>query len=392
MISIQSHPIWKNISVIKKPLHLLRIRLARSYARLYPKSMFIGITGSVGKTTTVRFCSEVLSQKFRTVSTTENLDSILNIPITLLKLNPKVQKVILEMGIEYKGEMEFYLSIIKPQTAIITRIYFAHSEYLGGVEEIIKEKSALVVSLPKNGTAILNWDDLYCRKIAENTKANVIFYGSSSKNCHIWASNVRIENYKTCFELNYGVERVEIRLNLLGRHFVSCALAAAALGVSNDLSLMSIKTGLEKIETAPHRLHLEEGINGAFILDDTYNSSPIAVEEALNVILELPARRRIIVLGEMRELGEYSEKLHRQIAQKIFKEKMDLVLLTGGDAKFIGDELIKLGFPSDRVELNLSNSQIVAEILQTSKKGDMVLVKGSHSLRLDEVVERITKK
>lgn len=390
-MKIESHPIWKNISSYKKPAHLLRFWLARHLAALFPRSTFIGVTGSVGKTSTVRACEAVLSQKFKTLITRENLDPILNIPMTLLKLRPNTKKAILEMGIEYPGEMEFYLSLVHPASAIVTRIFFAHSQFLGGVEEIAREKVLLVRQLPKDGFAILNWDDIYTRKMSKETKAQVLFYGTNQKECHVWAGNIRLEEQRTRFELNYGVERADVTLKVLGRHFVYPVLAAASLGISLGMSLASIKKGLEKVEPTPHRLQLFEGLGGWLVLDDTYNASPAAVEEALNVLNDLPAGRRVVVLGEMRELGPHSELLHRAIAQKMYKDKIDFILLGGGDARFIADEMIKLGYPAERIEVNLSNSQLVAKVLRLAKGGDIVLVKGSRALKLDEVVKRITK-
>lgn len=390
-MEITTHPIWKNIPPYKKPAHLLRIFLAKQVAKMYPQSTFIGITGSVGKTSTAKACLAVLSQKFPTISTSENLDPILNIPITLLNLRPKIKKVILEMGVEYPGEMDFYLSLVVPSTRIVTMVSFAHSQFLGGIEQIYEEKSKLIKSLPRDGLAILNYDDPNTRKMATLTQAKVLFYGTDKQKCDVWAGNIRIENFQTRFELNYGVERVEVELKLLGKHQVYPALAAAALGISCDLSLISIKKGLESVGGAQHRLEVCEGVNGAIVLDDTYNSSPAALEESLNVLQQLPARKRVAVLGEMRELGEFSENLHRIAAQKIYKDKLDQVFLGGGDAKYMADELIRLGYPEDRIHYNLTNSQLVSRILSSCSRGDVVLIKASRAVRLDEVVRRVTK-
>ncbi len=361
---------------------------------MYPQNRYIGITGTVGKTTTTLACYHVLRQKFRTVSTIQNsanLDSIFNIPITLLKVRPKTQKVVLEMGIEYPDEMDFYLSLVHPGIGIVTRVSYQHSEFLGDVEKIFEEKSKLIKQLPTNGTAILNWDDTYTRKMADLTKANVIFFGSDPKNCHVWATNVRIHDYQTKFELNYGVERVEVAMQIIGRHYVTSALAAAALGLSNGMSLMAIKKGLEEIKGSAHRMQLVEGLNGSLVLDDTYNNAPVALEAAVEVLSELPARRRILVLGEMKELGQFSQKMHRQVARKIYANKVDLVLMGPGDTRYVADELKSLGFPEDRMEADLTHPQLVARILKAAGKGDVVLVKGARSLRLDEIVKRIIK-
>lgn len=380
------------IPTLKKPIHLLRIYLARQYAKLYSSNMFVGVTGSVGKTTCVIACKAVLSQKYRTLATKSDLDPVLNIPATILKINPKVKKIIFEMGVEQRGEMDYYLSLVKPKIAIITKIAFAHSEYLGNISEIVQEKGKLIESLDDSGVAILNYDDPNCRKLAERCQGSVVYYGMDPENCTIWAGNLKIEDFTTSFELNLGVERVKVNYKLLGFHQVYPALAAALLGVVCDIPLTKIKLALESIEPAEHRLQALTGPNGSVLLDDTYNSSPAAIDAAIDTLLAVPARRRIIVLGDMRELGKYSEDLHRAVAQRIYKEKLDFVFLSQGDTQIIASELKSLGFWEERVDSNLANSQLVSKLLKTLGRGDVCLIKGSRVVRLDEVVKRIAKK
>lgn len=398
-MDIVDHPVWNQVTpyrtkipLFKKPFHLLKINLAKYYARLYSPEMFVGVTGSVGKTTCVQAAAAVLAQKYKTLVTNSNLDPVLNIPSTLLKLNPSIKKVILEMGVEYKGEMDFYLSLVKPKIAIFTRISHAHSETLGDINEILHEKSKLLESLDKDGMAILNWDDPYSKKLAENCRAPVVYFGLDPNNCTIWAGNIRVENFTTTFELNLGVERVKINYKLLGLHQVYPALAAASLGIVCGIPLTRIKIGLESVEPLEHRLQAIVGPNGSVILDDTYNCSPSALEGAIDTLLQIPARRRIVVLGEMKGLGIYSEQLHRQVAQRLYKDKIDFVFLGQGDTEFIADELKSLGFWEERLESNLQNSGLVSKLLKTLGKGDVCLIKGSRAVRLDEVVKRISKK
>jgi len=398
-VNISTHPIWDQVTPyktkipkFKKPLHLFRIYLARQYAKFYSRGMFIAVTGSVGKTACIQASDAILSQKYRTLSTQANLDPVLNIPSTILKITPSTKKVLLEMGIEYKGEMDFYLSIVRPKTVVFTKIAYAHSEYLGSLDEIIEEKGKLIEQLDNDGVAILNFDDPASKKLAVRCKGEIIYYGTDSQNCTVWAGNIRLEDFKTSFELNLGVERVKVELKLLGLHLIYPILAAATLGVVNNIPLTKIKLALETLEPSEHRMQIFTGPSDCVILDDTYNSSPAAVEAAIDTLLQIPARRRILVLGEMRELGQYSESLHRQIAQKIFKEKIDLIFLGQGDAQIIADELKSLGFWEERFEANLQNSQIVSKLLKNLGKGDVVLIKGSRSIRLDEVVKRIAKK
>lgn len=398
-MDIVKHPIWDQVTPyktkipsIKKPIHLLKIYLAKQYAKLYSRDMFIGVTGSVGKTTCVAACAAVLSQKYKTIATKPNLDPILNIPSTILNINPAVKKVILEMGIEYKGEMDFYLSLVKPNIVIYTKISYAHSEYLGGINEILQEKGKLIESLGEDGVAILNFDDPNSKKLAEKCKGTVVYYGTDPKFCTVWAGNIKVENFVTTFELNLGVERMQIALKLLGSQQVYPILAAATLGVVCDVPLTKIKLALETIEPTEHRMQVFHGPNGSILLDDTYNSSPSALDSAIDTLLSVPARRRFIVLGEMRQLGQYSESLHRQVAQRIYKEKLDFVFLGQGETQIIADELKSLGFWEDRLECGLQNSQLVSKLLKTLTKGDVCLIKGSKAVRLDEVVKRVAKK
>src|ERR1035437_2894963 len=213
------------------PFDRLKTYFARHYTKLYSKDLFIGITGSVGKSVCVECALAVLSKKFKTITTDSDLDPVLNIPKTLLKLTPKISKVILEMGIEQKGQIDFYLSLVKPRVVVFTKIGYAHSKTLGDLNEIIVEKGKLIEQLCQDGVAILNWDDPSTKKLAEKCKGTIIYYGTDPKNCNIWAGNIKIEDYKTSFELNLGVERVRVNYQLLGRQQVYPALAAAALGV-----------------------------------------------------------------------------------------------------------------------------------------------------------------
>ena len=398
-MNISDHPIFTQttpyktrISPFKKPFHLLRMAAAGHYVKLYPKLTVIGITGSVGKTSCVRALEAILASKYKVVATKPNLDPVLNIPETLLKIRPGTKKVILEMGVEYQGEMDFFLSLIRPKIAIITRIAFAHSQYLGDVAEIVSQKGKLIEQLPKDGVAILNWDDISCRKLAQKTTAEVVYFGKDQKNCSIWADKIKIENFKTVFELNYGVERVKIEYPLLGEHQIYPALAAATVGILEGVSLIQIKHALESVEASEHRLQAVDGYNGSVILDDTYNSSPASVEAAIETLMSVPARRRILVMGEMRELGVFSEELHRQIARLIYREKVDLVFLGVGEAQIVADELLRLGFWEERIQSNLQNPQIVSKLLKALSKGDICLIKGSRASRLDEVVNRVLKK
>jgi len=369
----------------------MRGYLARQYVKIFPKDLFIGVTGSIGKTTCIQACFSVLSSKFKTLATVPNLEPRKNIPNTILKLTPKIKKVILEMGIDYPSQADFYLSFVKPETYIVTKLSYSNCEYLN-LEEKIEEIAKLINQLDDKGIVILNFDDPLSRKLAENCPGSVIYFGTNPQNCTVWADNIKIEDYKTTFELNLGVERVKVNFPILGLHQIYPALATATLGVINNIPLTRIKLSLESIKPVEHQMQVLSGPNNSIVLDDTLECSPATLAGAIDTLLQISARRRILVLGEMRNLGEHCEKLHREIAQKIIKDKIDLCFLGQGDVLIIADELKSLGFWEERVEGNLSSSQIVGKLLKTLGKGDVVLIKGAPALRLDEVVKRIAKK
>lgn len=381
---------WKSLPAIQKPFLLARSILAKNMVRLYSRQTFIGVMGLVGKTSTILACDAVLSSKMDVLVSEEVPNPALNLLSTLNKLKPSTKKVILELDTT-SASLDYYLSLVQPATVIVTRDCFANCQLMGTVEAMVIEQLQMLKYLPQEGLAILNFDDPYIRKIAEGLTAKVVFYGTDKDNCFVWVDKIRLDGQKTHFEINCGVERVEVTISLLGRHFVYSCLAAAVLGKSLGLSLIAIKKGLEKIKTLEHVMQPIDGYNNSLILDDTQNSHPATVEEAINTLNEVPARRRIAILGEMKDLGAVSEQMHRKIAQKLYNDKVDLVYLGGGDTKFIAEELRSLGFLPERIEENLGNSSIVAKVLKTVSRGDVVLVKCAKSARMDEVVKRISK-
>lgn len=386
------YPSVNNGRSYRQPILNLKVFLSRNIVKLYNRSLFIGITGSTGREFTLAACRKVLAQSYQTISTEPGVAVNLALPQTLLKLRPGIQKVVLDLGVSLPDQMLGYLELVKPATVIITRISYANNQYLGSLDQTVQEITPLIKQLPvKNGYLILNYDDLVTRKLAAETACQVIFFGTDPQRCDIWVDKVRVENLMTKFEVNLGAERIGVNLQLLGRHFIYPCLAAVALGVVNNISLYSIKKALESLEPLKHHLELYEGLDGWYVLDDSYGISVDSLEEAIMVTNDIPARRRILVLSEINDLGKYSEQCHRRIAQKIFKEKIDYVFLGTGETRFIGDELVKLGFRDDNLELNLSNSQMVTGVLKIARKGDIILVKGLKSCRLDEVVSRLIR-
>lgn len=364
---------------------------AKQYIKFYPKEMFIVVAGLVGKSTTMTASKILIETQFPTIIAESSANNPKKLFSSFLKITPNIKKVILEANIEISEQIEEVINSTNPKTVIMTNLNFDNGESLGFTERSINGAKKLLANLSKDGVAILNHDDHIVRKLAEDCKGQVIFFGSDPKNCHIWAGNYKVEDFKSNFELNFGVERIEVKSFLLGSHQTGSLMAATCLALTLDIPFFKIKGILERVQPLEHALQVFNGQNGAVILDDSVNDSPIAVSAALDTLNLLSARRRILVLGEMKNLGHFSEKIHRNIAKKIFAEKIDLVFLAEGDTKYIEDELLKLGLVQERIHSQLNNSQLVNTLLTILSKGDIVLVSGSSLTRLDEVVKRISK-
>ncbi len=388
---------WKNINPFKKKAYAVKFYLAKQYARLIPAEKIIAITGTLGKSSAVALLHSILSAKMvlpssHNPSLQNSIENFLTLADRVFKVSPKIEKAILELDPKTSSEVSNLKEFIKFNTLAITNFSELKESFPDESEKIAHAYEELINMLSDEGTLILNWEDAAVRRFGDKFKgSNVIYFGFDEKNCHVWASNIRVENYQTVFELNYGVERVEVRSNLLGRHQVIPVLIASSAAINLGFSLISIKKGIENLEALEGRMEVVTGINNSIIIDDTYDGDSKAFFEALKTINLLPARRRIVVLGEMLSDIKTSEKIHTLIAREIYTNKIDLVLLGGGQTKYIEAELSKLGFIPERMLSGLQNPAIVANLIKILGKGDVVLIKGHPNLRFSEIVKKISK-
>lgn len=389
---------WKNVNPFKKRAYSLKLYLAKQYAKLVPSSKIVAVAGSLGKSTASGLLYSVLSSKMvlnkpKNPPLQSSLDNFLNLADSVFKVTPKVEKAILELGPVNIGEVDNLKEFVKFSSLLVTQFSDFKESFPDQAEKQSAALEELVRLLPQDGTLILNWEDPQVRRLSDrfDGKGGVVFFGLDEKNCHVWGSKIRIENFQTIFELNYGVERVEIRSNLLGHHQIIPMLAAAAAAINLGFSLISVKKGIEKVEALPGRMEVMMGLNNSVIVDDTYDGDVKAFMEALQTINLMPARRRIVVIGELEADVKVSEKIHTQIAREIYSNKIDLVLLGTGQAKYIEVELTKLGFIPERMLSGLQNPAIVSNLVKIIGKGDVVLIKGHPNLRFSEIVKRVSK-
>lgn len=371
-------------------MNFLKRLFIKQYVKLLPDGKFVLVLGGDELGETLNICKTILSEKLNILvpemknKTQFRLGDAFR--SSIIRYKPKTDKILLWSNPIIDADMDEYLKIVNPGVFVFTQNQQVRTD-------TIKIKNFEILSRaisPDKGIGIFDYSDPLIRDYSEKF-VFPIYYGFDKDNCHIWAGKVRVSEFKTVFELNYGVERVEVSTSLLGLSRIKSILAGAALATLIKFPLTTIKKGIEKIKQSEHRLEVLTGFNNSYILDDSFDATVGSILEGLEVLNQITARRRILVLGELRNLGFESEKTHREIAREIYRNKVDLVFLGGGDAQFIGDELLKLGFLEDRMERNLQNPQIVSKLLKTLLKGDIVFITGANGLKFEEIVKKLAR-
>lgn len=402
-------------STAARPLPLVQVRdtlvaiqdLARYWRERLGFSV-VGVTGSVGKTTTKEVVASLLGRRFRVLKSEGNLNTDIGLPLTLLKATPSHEVIVLEMGMYALGEIRSLARIAKPDVGVVTNVGPTHLERLGSIERIAEAKGELVEELPQEGLAVLNFDDERVKAMASRTAAKVAYYGLDPR-ANFWAEAVQSRGLQGIeFDLRYrksaecpghGAEDespalhsppeeewVHVRMPLLGLHSVHAALAATAVGNYLGMPLEEIAAGLHEVSSSL-RLIVEAGLNGSTIVDDSYNASPASSLAALNLLTELEGRK-VAVLGDMLELGSYAEEGHRMVGRRA-ADVADLLIAVGTLGAIIGQEALACGKSPETVFLAQTNEEAVQQLKTLLRPGDCVLVKGSRGMRMEEIVEAI---
>lgn len=345
----------------------------------------IGITGSVGKSTTKELVSEVLSTRYTTLKNAGNMNNEIGLPLTILQLGPGYQRAVLEMGFYVPGEITFLCDIAKPQVGIVTNVGTVHAERAGTQETIARGKAELIQALPPapEGIAILNYDDPWVRPMADKTNARIIYYGLDPK-ATLWADEIESEGLDGIkFRLHYQNEVLHLHVPLIGEHSVHTALRAAAAGLAEGLSWTEIIFGLKQSH-AQLRLVTVQTNSGALLLDDTYNASPESTLAALNLLGKIDGRK-IAVLGDMLELGPYEKQGHEVVGIRVAEVAEKLVAI-GERSKIIVESARRVGMPASSIFWFKDVEPAIDMLKELLKEGDIALIKGSHGLRMDRIV------
>ncbi len=357
-------------------------------ARLYKEKFlinYVAVTGSTGKTTTKDMIYSVLSNKYNTLKTEGNLNNHIGLPLTIFKLKDKHQCAILEMGMSSFGEIEYLSDIVNHKIAVISNIGLSHIENLGSQEGILKAKLEITKNFTKENTLIINADDEYLKTLKNkelNYKLKTFGFG---KDNDLYCVEYKMYETGIDFECIVHNQKEEFFIPARGKHNIYNAMAAILTGIELGLSMDQIKKGLLNFKNGKMRLDILK-TDSFEIINDAYNASPDSMKAALNILGEYKQNRKIAILGDMLEMGEYAKNGHELVGEYAMGNS-DLIITVGKDSKHIGNGAIKKGFDVQNVIHFDSNLKVIEYLKHILEKDDVVLIKGSRGMRMEEIVD-----
>jgi UDP-N-acetylmuramoyl-tripeptide--D-alanyl-D-alanine ligase len=356
--------------------------LAMAVRKLWGKPL-IGVTGSMGKTTTKEAIAHVLSARFRVLKSEGNFNNHFGLPLMLLKLEPEHDVAVIEMGMSHAGEIRALAKIAQPEIGVVTNVAPVHLEFFDSVAGIARAKYELVESLPAGGTAVLNADDEYVSQFGRDFKGKVVMYGTRA------TADVRAESVRNRgaagseFDVVIGSVREHATLRLVGEHNILNALAAVAVGLERGLKPSEAVGALANLAPADKRGEVLR-LGNITVINDCYNCNPKALSAMVDALAAMPAQRRIVVAGAMLELGPAGEDLHRQVGQHIAEKKIDVLLGVHGPAEAMVEAARLAGM---RAEFAATPEEAGEWLAREARDGDAVLMKASRGVKLEKALE-----
>lgn len=349
----------------------------------------VGITGSVGKTTTKEMVAQILSTQYNVHKTMGNYNNHIGLPLSVLELSRENTAAVFEMGMSGLGEIEYLTKIIAPNIGIITNIGISHIEKLGTRQNILRAKLEITKGMKKDGKLILNSDDELLSGLDGLLPIPLIFYGINETSMLNAFNIVSLGEAGVRFTVNIRNEDVEIILPAPGIHNVSNALAAIACGVELNISNENIKKGLALYSQEKMRLNIIE-YGGIKVINDSYNSAPASALASLSVLQEVAGNRRsIAVLGDMLELGEYSSEAHRQVGGAVASKHTDHLVAVGEHARDYVHGALEAGMSEENIRYFTNQDEVISYLKNYLQPNDVVLFKGSRGMNLDKIIEGV---
>ena len=377
---------FDNKTIIKVEDTMQALYKMAEYKRKINNIPVVAITGSVGKTSTKDMVASVVSQKYKTLKTIGNNNNNIGLPFTILRLKDE-EIMILEMGMNHFGEIHLLSNIAKPNICVITNIGTSHIGNLGSKENILKAKLEILDGA-ENPTIIINNDDELLHKwyLENKDSRKIITYGIENKS-DIMAKDMILEQEKSTYKCNIDGKEIDVEVPIAGRHFVLNSLCATTVGITLNIDINKIINGIKNVELTKKRMDIKE-TNGIKVINDAYNASPEAMKASLDYLSSFKNNRKIAVLGDMFELGEYAEKLHRLVGEEVYKNNIDILVCAGGNAKLIADEALKNGMKKENIYYFEEKSDVLELLKSEVKSGDVVLFKASNGMKFFELADR----
>lgn len=377
---------YSNKTIIKVENTLNALYKIAKYKRSLYNIPVVAVTGSVGKTSTKDLIASVLNTKYKTLKTEGNNNNNIGLPLTILKLKDH-EALVIEMGMNHFGEISLLTQIAKPTLAVITNIGTSHIGNLGSRENILKAKLEILegMDLPK---VIINNDNDLLHKWYNENKSNTVIYTYGIENeSDLNGKNIELHEEGSNFDAISKSKEIKINVPVGGMHFVYNALCATEIGQILGISDEKIKKGIAEFELTKKRMEIKKLENGAILINDAYNASYESIQASLEFLKNYKGTRKIAVLGDMLELGEYTETLHKKVGQEIAKTNIDILICRGENSKYIINEAEK------NQNINIfyaqNNQQIVEKLQAELKEGDIVLVKASNAMKFFEICQKL---
>jgi len=369
---------------IKNLFHQVRRKLAKIWLEINLQLTVVGVTGSYGKTTAVTAIASVLSGKYSVNKTDINLDTVFNLPVTILKTKIWNEVLVLEYGIDHLGEMDRHLSLVKPKIAVLTGITPVHTDkdLLRSLSNVVSEKSKLIEAVPPLGLAVLNYDDEEVRKVGLKLKGRKVFYGLSEK-ADVWADKIILSLLRTSFQLHDGEEKILINTGLLGYQAVYACLVAYIVGKEQKVDIGTIVQKLAQLKPLEGRFSVGPGPQQTVLINDAKRSNPASVIAGLKSLSQFSGRK-IAVLGEMGELGESSVSMHQQIGKEAASCQIDMLVGVGSLAKYTVEAAQNFGLKKAFFAKDINSA---ADFLKKNlQKGDLIYLKASLHKHLERII------
>ena len=381
---------YSNVSIILVEDTIKALQEIASFKRNMYDIPVVGITGSVGKTSTKDIIASVMSKKFNVLKTLGNYNNQIGLPLTVLRLKDE-DAMVVEMGMNMPNEIGPLSKIAKPSVAVITNVGTAHIGNLGSRENILKAKLEILDGLQKDGILVINNDnDMLHNWYMENENTNfkVVTFGMENKS-DIMPYDIELSENGSTYKIDIDKKAYTVNISVGGNHFVLNSLCAIAMGRIFDIPMEDILEGIANFELTKRRMQVEKNKNGITIINDCYNANYDSMKAAIEYLGKINAKKRIAVLGDMLELGEFSKELHEKVGEEVANNNVNILITVGSESKHIVSKALEGGFNKENIYICNNNDEAVKVIKKIASAGDAILLKASNGLNFQEIYNKI---